>query len=617
MSQEISDRRDMDFTLYEQLEIESLLASEKFDGMNRKVLDMVVNEARNLAVKELLPINASGDREGCRFENGVVKVPESFHRAFRLFREGEWITLFDDPKVGGQGLPVSVSLAISEYFNGANCSFCTYPGLCHGAGKLIEVYGTDDQKNLFLSNMYTGKWGGSMLLTEPGAGSDVGALTTTATRNPDGTFSISGSKIFITAGEQNLTENIIHPVLARIEGAPAGIKGISIFIVPKIRVNPDGSLGDPNDVICTGIEEKMGIHGSATCSLTLGGKGKCQGLLLGEENKGMRVMFHMMNEARLGVGLQAFSMSSAAYMNALNYARDRIQGKSLLSMMDPASPSLAIIQHPDVRRMLIWMKAYVDGMRSFIYYIGHCFDHVAVSENDADRDRYQGLIEMMTPVVKSYCSDRAFEVCTQAVQVFGGYGYTQEYPVEQLLRDCKITSIYEGTNGIQAMDLLGRKLGMKKGAYFMSLLAEMQKTIAAAKTIEVLADLATRTEAGVNRLGEVAMSLGMNAMSPQVMTAFAFAQPFLDVVGDVIMAWMHLWRAVAAAPKLEKLAGNLSPDARKEAAQSNRQAAFYEGVLKTTEFYIRAVFPVTLGKMNAITDFTTAAVDMPDMALGG
>lgn len=282
MSQEISDRRDMDFTLYEQLEIESLLASEKFDGMNRKVLDMVVNEARNLAVKELLPINASGDREGCRFENGVVKVPESFHRAFRLFREGEWITLFDDPKVGGQGLPVSVSLAISEYFNGANCSFCTYPGLCHGAGKLIEVYGTDDQKNLFLSNMYTGKWGGSMLLTEPGAGSDVGALTTTATRNPDGTFSISGSKIFITAGEQNLTENIIHPVLARIEGAPAGIKGISIFIVPKIRVNPDGSLGDPNDVICTGIEEKMGIHGSATCSLTLGGKGKCQGLLLAE-----------------------------------------------------------------------------------------------------------------------------------------------------------------------------------------------------------------------------------------------------------------------------------------------------------------------------------------------
>jgi alkylation response protein AidB-like acyl-CoA dehydrogenase len=456
-----------------------------------------------------------------------------------------------------------------------------------------------------------------MLLTEPQAGSDVGSLTTTATRNPDGAFNITGSKIFITAGDQNLTENIIHPVLARIEGAPAGTKGISIFIVPKVWVNPDGTPGDTSDVVCTGIEEKMGIHGSATCSLTLGGRGKCRGLLLGEENKGMKVMFHLMNEARLGVGLQAFSMSSAAYMAALNYARERIQGKSLLAMMNPASPSVPIIQHPDVRRMLTWMKAHIDGMRSFIYYIGYCFDRVAVSKTDADRDMFQGLIEIMTPVVKSYCSDRAFEVCTQAVQVFGGYGYTREYPVEQLLRDCKITSIYEGANGIQAMYLLGRKLGMKKGACFMGLLAEMQKTIATAKTIDALSDLATKTEAGVNRLAEVAMSLGMNAMSPQVMSAFAFAQPFLDVVGDVIMAWMHLWRTVAAAPRLEKLAGSLTPDARKSAAQTNRQAAYYEGVLKTAEFYIRAVFPIAMGKMNAITDFSTAAVDMPDMALGG
>ena len=369
----------MDFVLYEQLELEKLIKHEKFSGFNRKTLDLILSEARNLAIKELMPINAAGDREGCRFENGVVKVPESFHRAFKLYREGEWIAMLDDPEVGGQGLPVTIALAIAEYFNGANCAFGMYPGLCHGAGKLVEVFGTQHQKQLFLKNMYTGKWGGSMLLTEPQAGSDVGALTTSAVRNPDGTFSITGNKIFITGGEQNLTENIIHPVLARIEGAPAGTRGISLFIVPKIWVHDDGSLGEPNDVVCTGIEEKMGIHGSATCSLTLGGKGKCRGFLLGEENKGMKAMFHMMNEARLGVGLQGFSMASAAYMHALNYARERVQGKSLLSMMDPAAPSIAIINHPDVRRMLLWMKANVDGMRSFLYYVGSCFDRVATS----------------------------------------------------------------------------------------------------------------------------------------------------------------------------------------------------------------------------------------------
>ena len=610
MAQELADRRDVDFVLYEQLGLETILENEKFAGLNKKTIDLIITEARSLAIKEILPTNAPGDRKGCTFESGVVKVPEEFHRAFELYREGEWIAMIDDPAVGGQGLPITAATAIGEYFTSANCAFGMYPGLCHGAGKLVEIFGSAKQKELYLEKMYTGQWGGSMLLTEPGAGSDVGALETTAVPNGDGTYAISGSKIFITGGEQDLTENIIHPVLARIEGAPEGTKGISLFLVPKIRVNDDGSLGEPNDVVCTGIEEKMGIHGSSTCSLTLGGKGGCIGTVLGEENKGMRAMFHMMNEARLGVGIQGMSMGGAAYQFALNYAKERKQGKNLLQMMDPDAPQVNIIEHPDVRRMLLWMKAYVSGMRSFIYYVGRCFDIAETSGDEAERERYEGLVEVLTPVVKAYCSDRAFDVCTQAVQVYGGYGYTGEYPVEQYLRDCKITSIYEGTNGIQAMDLLGRKMGMKKGLYFMTLLEEMQKTIGEARAYPELEELATAVETAVNRLGEVALGLGQTAMSPRVMTAFAFAKPFLDITGEVVMAWMHLWRAVAAKPQLEKLLAGLDDEARAKKLARNKNAVFYDGQIKTAGYFIKALLPEALGKMGAIAAADDAVMEM-------
>ncbi|MBI9085873.1 MAG: acyl-CoA dehydrogenase [Desulfobacterales bacterium] len=603
MAQELADRRDVDFVLFEQLDTEALLKNEKFSEFNKKTINLIVTEARKLAIKEILPTNAPGDREGCRFENGIVKVPDSFHRAFKLFCEGEWIAPSDDPEVGGQGLPVAVTAAVSEYFAGANTAFGMYPGLCHGAGKLVEVFGTDEQKALYLKKMYAGQWGGSMLLTEPEAGSDVGALTTTAVPNGDGTYSISGSKIFITGGEQDLTENIIHPVLARIQGAPEGTRGISLFLVPKIQVNPDGSLGEPNDVVCTGIEEKMGIHGSATCSLTLGGSGRCRGVLLGEENKGMRAMFHMMNEARFGVGLQALSMASAAASFAVGYAKERRQGKNLMQMMDPDAPQAAIIEHPDVRRMLIWNKAYVDGMRSFMYYTAQCFDRAEIAETEADREKYQGLVEILTPIIKAYCSERGFEVCSQAVQVYGGYGYTGEYPVEQYMRDCRITPIYEGTNGIQAMDLLGRKMGAKKGKYFMDLLGEMQATITEAKGVAGLTDLAGRVEIAVNRLGEVALHLGQTAMSPQVLAAFAFAHPFMMAMGDVILAWMHLWRSVKAAAALEK-------DGK------NKQAAFYEGILVTARYFIRSELPVALGRLDAVAVTDDAAITIPDAAFG-
>jgi len=617
MAQVISDRRDIDFVLYEQFNVEALTKHPKFSEFNKKTFDLIINEARNLAVKEILPTFAEGDREGVRLENGQVKVPACYHRPYKLFRDGEWTAMVADPELGGQGLPNCISQAASEYLVGANYAFTLYGVVGHAAGELIEVYGTEAQKRMFLKKMYTGEWCGTMQLTEPQAGSDVGALTTAAVKNPDGTYSITGNKIFITAGDHDLTENIIHPVLARIEGAPKGTKGISLFLIPKIWVNADGSLGEPNDIVCTGLEEKMGIHGSATCSMALGSKGKCRGLLLGEEHKGMRAMFHMMNAARLAVGFIGFISGSAAYLYALNYARERLQGKDLESIQDSDAPQVPIIRHPDVRRMLLWMKAHVEGMRSFIHLIGSLFDRQICSDDATEKEYAQGLIDLLTPVIKSYCSDRGFEICVEAIQVYGGYGYTRDYPVEQLLRDCKIASIYEGTNGIQAMDLLGRKLGMKGGLVFMNFLQEIQKTTGEAKKIEVLKDPAARVDEAVNRLGEVAMHLGNTALSADFKVAFAYAKPFLDVMGDVCMAWMLLWRATIAVPKLEKLAGGLDLKARNEKAAKNKDAAFYEGQLQSAKYFINSVLPITIGKMNAITAGDPATVEIPEAAFGG
>lgn len=617
MAQLLADKRDVDFVLHEQMQVENLSQHGKFAEFDKKTIDLVVSEARNLAIKALLPTQKLGDEQGCRLESGKVTVPESFHRAYELLKEGEWIAMTEDPEWGGQGMPQTVALAAGEYFVGANCALMMYPGLTHGAGKLIETLGTQEQKELYLKKMYSGEWCGTMLLTEPEAGSDLGALTTTAVKNADGTYSITGNKIFISSGEHDLSDNIIHPVLARIEGAPAGTHGISLFIVPKIWVGDDGSLGEPNDVVCTGIEEKLGIHGNSTCSLTLGGKERCRGTLLGEENKGMRAMFLMMNEARLAVGLQGLGFASASYMYALEYARERIQGKSLLDMRDPDAPSIPIIQHPDVRRQLMTMKAYVNGMRSLIYYTGLCFDRIQIGADADEKDKYQGILDVLIPIAKGYVSDKAFEVCSHGIQVYGGYGYIKEYPMEQLLRDCRITMIYEGTNGIQAMDLLGRKLGMKDGKPVMDLMGEIQKTVTEAKRVPGLEDIAGRVETALKKLGEVALHLGATAMSAQAMSAFAFAHPFMDAAGDVIMAWMLLWRATVAASRLEEIAGSLNPDARREKAEKDKNAAFYEGQLKTAEFFAYSVLPITIGKLAAITDTNGAVMEIPEASFGG
>ena len=603
MAQFIADQKEIEFILYEQFNAEELLTYEKYKVFSKKIFDMIISEARKVGIKEILPTLADGDKQGVQFENGNVTVPDSFHRARKIVREADLTSVMEDPRWGGQGLPFLISIAIMEYIVGANYALSGYIHMGHGTGKMIELFGTKKLKELFLENLYTAKWSGTMLLTEPEAGSDVGAITTTARKNDDDTYSIIGNKIFITDGEHDMTENIIHPVLARIEGAPKGNRGISIFIVPKIWVNTDKTLGKPNDVKCVGVEEKMGFHGSATCSMALGSRGECRGFLLGEENKGLAIMFHMMNEARLSVGFQGSTTASLAYLYALDYARQRIQGKDLAEGKNPEAQSIPIIQHPDVRRMLTWMKVHVDGMRSLAYYVSLCIDKKENAATQTERELTADMIELLIPVTKAYCAERGFEVCVQAVQVFGGYGYTKEFPVEQLVRDVKIASIYEGTDGIQAMDFLGRKLGMKNGLAFKGFLDEMGKTITSAKKIESLIPMADSLARAVETLGKTAMVLGGAAMSEKYATAFANAHPFLEATGDVVLGWMHLWRAFTAVNALEKKTRKKDRD-------------FYEGIVTCARFYMEAVLPVALGRMASVRALSDAALKMEDASFG-
>ncbi len=595
MSPRLTDQRDIDFVLYEQFKADAFLQSDKYKAFNKKMFDMVVKEAKNLATKEIFPTYAECDKDGVKFENGMVKVPECLRKPHQLLVEGEWGALTESQEYGGQGLPFTIVQAALEYLIGANYVLMTYPILGHGAGKMINLYGTPKQKELFLKKLYTGIWGGTMLLTEPGAGSDVGALTTSARKRDDGSYDITGSKIFITNGEQNLTENIIHPVLARIEGAPAGTKGISLFIVPKFWVNDDGSLGEPNDVVCTGVEEKMGLHGSPTCSMSLGSKGRCRGFLLGKPNKGMEVMFHMMNEVRLEVGTQAFSSATLAYQHALDYAKQRLQGRSIENLADHGAAQVPIIRHPDVKRMLLKMKAYVEGLRSLIYYVAFCFDKEETSKDDMEILKYSHLIGILTPIVKAYTSEKGFDVCVEAMQVFGGYGYTKEYPVEQMVRDCKIASIYEGANGIQAMDFLGRKISGSKGEMLKALVHEINLTIETAKKQDRLKGLAEKLESGVALLETTCTNASRAMFSTHAASAFASAHPLMEATGDIIMAWMLLWRAVIADEKLQ-----------------SKDASFYRGKIKAAEFFITTLLPVTLGKLNAVTYENNPAADMDE-----
>ncbi len=599
MANLIVDERDQQFLLNEVLEVEGLCENEVYADFSRDMFDMVLTEARKLAVNEIFPTLVPSDREGCRLENGQVYVPECFHSVYKLFCEGGWNAMSFPPEAGGQGIPLTIRTAAHEWF-AHNFAFMSYPGTVEGAAHLVEVYGTEEQKAKYLERMVTGEWGGTMVLTEPGAGSDVGNLTTKAVRQPDGSYRIQGSKIFITAGDSDLTENIIHPVLARIEGHPPGTKGISIFLVPKYIVNEDGSLGRRNDFEIAKIEEKMGIHGSSTCAMNFGDNGECYAELLGEEMQGMKIMFQMMNEARIGVGLQGIASASIAYLHALQYAKERMQGSSIMEFKNPEAPRVPIIEHPDVRRMLLWMKSNTESMRAMGYYTAYLFDLARTAGSDEDREKWVGITEVLTPILKAYCSDVGFRVTETAIQVYGGYGFCAEYPVEQFMRDEKIASLYEGTNGIQAMDLVGRKMGMKKGAYFMNLLGEMNNTVAKAKGIERLKDLAEDLEGSIGALADVSMFFAKCGKEGKFMVPLGNAYPFLMMMGKIVSAWLLLWEAAVAAEKLE---GD---------GDGTADAAFYKGKIAGARYFIKNVLPEIDGTIRAIKSEDTTIMEIPD-----
>ena len=601
MAQILADRRDVSFVLHEMYEIGNLSQHEKFEDFGPKTMDMVIKEARNLAIKEIHPTWKTGDEMGCTFKDGEVTTPDGYKEAWQALVEGEWMAMDRSEEYGGQGMPETLAMAAREYMIAANMSLLMIGVLNHGSGKIIEVFGDEKQKALYLKKVYSGEWGATMLLTEAEAGSDLSALSATAVKNPDGTYSITGNKLFITAGETDLADNIIHPVLARIEGAPAGSKGISLFLVPKFHVNDDGTLGERNDIVCTGIEEKMGLHGSPTCSMTLGSKGQCIGTLLGKENNGLAAMFLMMNEARLLTGLQGLALSSASYLHSLEYARTRLQG-AMMGSKDKSQ--VAIINHPDVRRMLMTMKMNVEGMRSLHYYIASREDWKHLIDDPEETERYQNLIDILIPIAKGYVTDRAVEVCNTGIQIFGGYGFTTEFPVEQLLRDVRITAIYEGTNGIQAMDLLGRKLSLKKGQLLKDLIKEIEKTLEVAKDMDSTNPLADKVIPVMTKWKDAAHHIFQTATGPDMLKGYAHACPFMQLTGDIVMAWMLLWRAVVATQKLDKGA-------------KKKDKAFYEGQVKTAEFFIRTVLPVSSGTADAILDTCGAAVEISDDGFGG
>ncbi len=611
------DERDAKFILYEQLDIEEKLCKAPlYSEFSRETFDMVIEEAAKLSERAFYPTNKPGDQQGCRFENGQVKVPDCFHEPYRLHREGGWLAMSDPQEVGGQGLPIVVGQPCVERMGAANWSLLMYPGLTHGAALLLEKYGTPELREIYMEKMFSGEWGGTMCLTEPGAGSDVGNLRTRAVRNSDGTYTITGSKMFISSGMHDLTDNIIHMVLARIEGAPAGTRGISIFLVPRLRVTESAELV-ANDVACAGIEHKMGIHGSATCVLNFGENGGSTGYLMGEENKGMRIMFDMMNEARLFVGMQGLCHGSAAYLHALQYAKERFQGSAVENMKDDNAPRVAIIEHPDVRRMLLSMKSSTEGMRAMLYVTAYCIDRVRIAENQEEKDLFQGYVDLLIPICKSVGSDLGFRVCETAIQVYGGYGFIQEYPVEQFMRDCKIASLYEGTNGIQALDLVGRKLAYKQGLLLKNGLKAVAKVLAGAREDYSLRDLLKVYDEAQESLIQVTKFFAMKSITEDFKVPVLYAKPFLDIFGDVVMGFLLIWQAAIAGKKLEQLfaeQGANDEGSRSRLVSENRGAAFYFGKIASARFFVNQVLTQAQGKARGIMNDDKSALEMPDLA---
>lgn len=603
-----ADLREIRFLLFEQFKLTDLLGAAPFDGWGKDEVNMVIDESYKFACEVLGPLHAVGDREGCRIEDGRVKTPTGFKAAWDRTWEAGWKTIAVEPEHGGQGAPHTVQVVVEEFLSGANAAFNMYPGLAYGAAEVIQIFGTPAQHELYMSRMLSGQWGGTMCLTEPQAGSDVGSSLTTAKKLADGTYSIRGTKIFISGGDHDLAENVIHLVLARVEGAPAGTKGLSLFLVPRVRANADGSLGELNDVNVGSIEHKMGINGSSTCVLNFGEDDKCIGELVGTvENQGMPQMFRMMNGARISVGLQGVAVASAAYLNALDYAKDRKQGSSIEHWKDPTAPRVAIIEHADVRRMLLDMKARVEGIRALVIMLTRHQDAARACEGKDDKKAayHQGQVDLLVPLVKSYGSDQAFRICETAIQTYGGAGYTQDYPVEQYCRDAKIFSIYEGTNHIQAMDLVGRKLGQNGGANLQAFLGDVGKFVAANEAHPVLGSAIKELKAAQEAFGMTAMRLlgwfqaGKMAMVP------LSANRALNMMSEVAVGWLLLDGARIAIEAQAKLP---------EGDAGAQDRAFYEGKKHAAIYFARTVLPNVKQDAEILGREDTSALDIPTEA---
>jgi alkylation response protein AidB-like acyl-CoA dehydrogenase len=581
-----ADLRDVMFVLFEQFKLGELLGKEPYEAWGDEEVRMVISECYRFCCEVLGPVNALGDEEGCRIEDGQAKVPSCYKDAHDKLYEAGWKVVGVSPEHDGQGSPKAVFMAVEEMITGANTSLSMYPGLAHGAAELIEEFGTDEQKEKYCHKMYHGTWGGTMCLTEPEAGSDVGAARSKAIKNADGTYLIEGSKMYISSGDSDMVENVVHLVLARIEGAAPGTKGLSLFIVPKLRINEDGTSGESNDVALAGLEHKMGIKGSTTALLSFGENGKCIGELVGGvEHQGMKQMFKMMNGARIFVGIQGLANASSAYLNALAFCKERKQGSSIENFKDPTAPRVTIIQHPDVRRMLLDMKSRVEGIRALAIKLSMHQDFALVATDDKAKADHQGMVDVLTPIVKAYGTDEAYRVCVTAMQAMGGAGYISDYGVEQYCRDSRIFTIYEGTNHIQAMDLVGRKLGQRGGANFQKLIGSIAKFVAKngehprlGKAIKLLSKAQEAVAGGAMLMLMWSQSGKLNHLGLQ-------ANRFLEMMGATTVAWLLLDAALIAEQALPNV----------EEGHPDRN--FYEGKIQTALFFANNNLPLVAPMM--------------------
>ncbi|HEY1959093.1 MAG TPA: acyl-CoA dehydrogenase [Polyangiaceae bacterium] len=590
-----ADLREFQFLLFEQFKVGEILGKAPFEAWGEDEVKSSLTECYRFVREVTGPLNATGDHEGCSIDDGRVITPKGFKDAWKKLYEAGWKSIGVEPEHGGAGAPHTVQILVEEMLSGSNAAFNMYPGLAFGAAEVIAAFGTPEQKQLYCARMFGGTWGGTMCLTEAHAGSDVGSARTTAKPNGDGSYAIQGTKIFISGGDHDLAENIVHLVLARADGSPAGTKGLTLFIVPRVRAD-----GTYNDVSLGTIEHKMGINGSATCVLNFGENGKCIGWPVGGDasiNKGMPQMFMMMNGARIAVGVQGIAVASSAYLNALEYARERKQGSSITHWKDPTAPRVAILEHADVRRMLIDMKARVEGIRALAIKLTNHLDRAETAKTDEDKAYHQGQVDLLVPLLKAYGSDQAFRVCETAIQTYGGAGYTRDYPAEQYCRDAKIFSIYEGTNHIQSMDLVGRKLGQAGGANLQAFLGEVGKFVAKYKDHPAIGPNAKTLGTAQEALGGSAMKLLTWFQTGKMDMVPLFANRFLEMMSEVCVAWLLLEGAVIAHEKL-----------------SGKDKTFYEGKIAAARYYAAAVLPSVETLARQMNEEDRSPLDISDAA---